>query len=515
MTREDAWTPVESSDTVLDTGILKTILDEIYGSHYQFLSDSSLARVEDANAYYDYYNLVGQYWAPTTALGYDPTILCINLARWFVDKRSAWMFDNAPDVECHAKVIDPVEDMEKLDYEPSDKQKKLDAQASSREQMLYSVWGENTFEEKMVAGGTDYFVGGTTGLKIRYLPYKGIKLEFAPTQECFPIPSQDVPGEFDKIHFCSFLDNPDTIWKQTWEMIDGRCYLTEGTYASTNLKPINVRYNRQDTLLDFLPVILFPNEALSGNMFGVSYLRDLVPLFDQYNRVMSDAADSLRFNLFAITVLLNAPPDAEKTLKVAPNELWNIGGDQVDAKKLESGFNYANALSDFLTRVENVMHLIGNVPDITPDRIKGFGLVSGVALKLLYADLVSATYRSWRIWKSRLQLTNEYILRMLETYKGTEGFVYDFKISDIKQTYDNRIIPHLPLPENEVEAISMEINKLTNSLQSVKGAMQNLGEKHPERKIAEIISERMDFMQEGEGMGRKLSEEEKNRMSGM
>ncbi len=112
-------------------------------------------------------------------------------------------------------------------------------------------------------------------------------------------------------------------------------------------------------------------------------------------------------------------------------------------------------------------------------------------------------------------MTNEYILRMLETYKGTEGFPYDFKISDIKQTYNTRIIPHLPLPENEAEEINMEVNKLTNSLQSVRGALINLGEKFPERKMAEIISERIEFIAEGDGMGKKLSEEEKNRMSGM
>jgi hypothetical protein len=269
-----------------------------------------------------------------------------------------------------------------------------------------------------------------------------------------------------------------------------------------------MRYANADTGLDFIPVLLFPNEALSGELFGTSFLRDLIPLFDQYNRSMSDAADGLRFNLFAVTVLLNAAPDAEKLLKIAPNELWNIGGEGVDAKKLESSFNYSSALADFLTRLENLMHLIGEVPDITPDRIKGFGLVSGVALKLLYSDLVSATQRAWRVWKSRLVTTNEYILRMIETYDGTDGWPYNFKSSDIKGTYTNRIIPHLPLPENEAEKVQLEVNKLVNSLQSVKGAMQELGVKFPERLIAEIISEREKFMGTAGSMASKLNAEQ-------
>jgi hypothetical protein len=101
---------------------------------------------------------------------------------------------------------------------------------------------------------------------------------------------------------------------------------------------------------------------------------------------------------------------------------------------------------------------------------------------------------------------NEGILKMLETYGPLEGFPYDFKTSDIKD-YSNRIIPHLPLPENEAEKVALEVNKLSNSLQSVKGAMQEAGEKFPERKIAEIISERQKFMGQG-AMTSKLNQEQ-------
>lgn len=498
---------MQDTSSKLDTAVLSRILDDIYGSRYQFLHDNGLQRLSDANDYYTYYDLgdgewgTGQYWSMPNSLGYEATVMPVNLARWFVKKRSAWMFEVAPDIEVHAKVVDSVEEMEKLDYEPSKRQTTLDAQASSREQMLYKVWQDNRFDEKLLTAAVDYFVGGTVALKIRHLP-SGIRLNFAPTQEVYPIFNDDDPDKLESCSFVSYKDSPNVIWKQTWELYNGKCYLTEGLYRADNLDTVQVVHNRADTRLDFIPVILFPNEALSGEPFGVSYLKDLIPLFDQYNRSMSDAADGLRFNLFAVTVLLNAAPDAEQMLKIAPNELWNLGGEGVDAKKLESSFNYSAALADFLTRLENLTHLIGEVPDITPDRIKGFGLVSGVALKLLYSDLVSATQRAWRIWKSRLAEMNEDILKMLEIYNP-----YDFNTSDIKGDYSNRIIPHLPLPENEAEKIALEVNKLSNSLQSVKGAMQETGEKFPERKIAEIISERQKFLGDT-GMSAKLSQEQ-------
>jgi hypothetical protein len=498
----------------MDVGTLKRILDSVYGSRYQFLNDEGLARINDANNFYAYYNLgdneygTGQYWSMPRNIGYTPTVMPINLARWFVKKRSAWMFEVAPDIECPSETVDSVEDMGQVGYEPSQKQKRLDSQASSREQMLYKIWRENNFEEKLLAGALDYFVGGTVALKIRYIPGKGIRLNFSPTQEVFPVPDDDEPDKFKEISFVGHKDSPNFIWKQTWKMYNGRCYLSEGTYSTNNLMPDNIIYANVDTGLDFIPVVIFPNEALSGDLFGTSMLRDLMPMFDQYNRSMSDAADGLRFNLFAVTVLLNAAPDAEKQLKIAPNELWNIGGDGVDAKKLESSFNYSAALADFLTRLENVMHLIGEVPDITPDRIKGFGLVSGVALKLLYSDLVSATQRAWRIWKSRLVTTNECILKMLEVYEPTKGYPYEFKISDIKGNYENRVIPHLPLPEDDAAKVQLEVNRLVNRLQSVKGALQDLGEKYPEKKIAEMLTEQERFGQAGGAdMANKLQNE--------
>jgi hypothetical protein len=484
MTRDSVWKPEESADNErrLDYSVTERIVDEIYGSRYQFLANAALQRISEINEYYEYYDLEGQYWEMPHTLGYTPTIMPVNLARWFIRKRKGWMFEVAPDVECPPKRVDDTEAMETVGYIPSEAQKAANDSASARESLLYRNWTENRFEEKLLEAGNDFFVGGTVALKLRYLPNKGIKLNFSPAQEVFPIPSEDDPDSFDAVHFCSYLDNDKTIWKQTWELVDGKCYLTEATY-DLKLEPRDVRHNRVDTKLDFIPVLIFPRDCLTGSMYGTSYLRDLIPLFDQYNRSLSDAADSLRFNLFSVIVMLNAAPDSERKLKVAPGAIWNVGGDGPDVKKLESSFQYAGALADFLTRLENLMHLLADVPDVTPDRIKGFGLVSGVALKLLYSDLVSATQQDWRVWKSRLVLMNEYILRMTETY-DLDG------ASDIGGVYDNRIIPHLPLPENIAEQVAVETQKVAAGMQTVRKALIEFGDKFPERTIAEMLTER-------------------------
>jgi len=520
MGREDFYKATAIGDERrLTDSLARSLMRDIYGTDYQFLKEEALKRISEVNEFYQYYNLgdesqgTGQYWN-VTGLDYEPTIMPVNLARWFVRKRTAWLFENAPDIECPPESIDRPEKMESVDYKPSGKQKRANDNASGRERILYGSWKANSFEERIMEGARDYLIGGTCALKLRYIPYRGILYQFAPAQEIFPIPDEENPDDFSAIHFASFLDNTKTVWRQTWRLAgnppDQRCYLTEATY-DLQLNPIEVKHNEVDTGLDFIPVLIFPHEKLTGETFGTSYLKDLIPLLDQYNRSMSDSADALRFNLFAINVLLNAAPDAHKNLKFSPGEVWNISGDDVKAEKLESGFNYATALDNFLKRLENMMHLLAEVPDITPEHIKGFGLVSGVALKLLYSDLVSATMRDWRVWKSRLAKANEYTLRMIETYAGSKGAVYD--ASSIDGNYENRIICHLPLPENEAEKVAIEAQKMANSLQSVKGAMQELGEKYPLRKIAEIIAERERFL-DSDTFGKQLNKKEREQLSG-
>jgi len=112
-----------------------------------------------------------------------------------------------------------------------------------------------------------------------------------------------------------------------------------------------------------------------------------------------------------------------------------------------------------------------------------------------------------------LMQMNEYIFRMLETYENHDGFFYKGLDLSVIDSHTTRIIPHLPLPENEAEKVNIEVTKLASSLQSVRGALYEIGEKNPERKIAEIIGDRDKLV--GDGFGVQLDQAEKKIIGGL
>ena len=59
------------------------------------------------------------------------------------------------------------------------------------------------------------------------------------------------------------------IWRQKYELRDGRCYLTEGLYDGTG-RTISETHSDENTGLDFIPVYVIINDGLTGDMTGKS-----------------------------------------------------------------------------------------------------------------------------------------------------------------------------------------------------------------------------------------------------
>ena len=194
--------------------VLENIVNSVYPPReLTFLNEQALARIQNTNYYYNFYDLEGQYWEPPGKLTYKPAVMPVNLARKLVRVRSAWLFENAPDIEAVPLQVDAPDVMASADYVKSSGQIEADNRGRAKEDILHSITGTNRLDEKLLEAGRDQLIGGTVALRIHHDPLRGIKILFKPVQEVFPVPDPEDPDILSKVHFCSFMDNDKTIWK--------------------------------------------------------------------------------------------------------------------------------------------------------------------------------------------------------------------------------------------------------------------------------------------------------------
>ncbi len=492
------------------------------GLGYQYLGEEGLLLVNRLIDWYRYYD--GKHWVDEhgkelkredikalNGLDYLPTLITVNLIAWFVDRLVAFMFERPVNLACPGEQVDPDEDIKKPDYEPSEAQKNADAKASARERLLYRVMKQNLMHEKLLKAATDYHVGTAVCVKLHYDANKGLRIIWRPRLEFWPVYDSDDVDQLEKIHFTAFVDD-DTIWKQTYWMENGSCWMEEGLY-DTQLKLKEWLVPANDLGLPFIPVEIFTRGGLTGETEGRSLIEALKSLNDEVNRKLSDNSDSLRFGMFAIKVVLNAvlPTQDEikageaEPLQIAPNALWTFSGDgelSADAKTIEHQFTYREALKDHLEMLMSLMHKLSDVPNISPDQVKGMGQMSGFAIKLLYGSIISATNRSMITWKPRLQRVFGKALYMLNKYDTRNQYdsslinaaaLSEIITGDIDDLVEVKI--QMPLPENEVELVDLETKKVALMIESLKGAMDALGIENPEQKLAEILSEKITIQE--------------------
>jgi hypothetical protein len=137
------------------------------------------------------------------------------------------------------------------------------------------------------------------------------------------------------------------------------------------------------------------------------------------------------------------------------------------------------------------------VPNISLDKVKGMGQLSGFAIKLLYGSIISATNRNMIIWGPRLERLFGKALYMLNKYDSRRHYGAELlRLADLTNITLNNldglvgVKTQMPIPENETELIDREMKKIAGLLESLKGAMDNLGVENPEAKLAEILFEK-------------------------
>jgi len=456
--------------------------EEIKDTAYSVFTEAQLAQLNKLIKYADYYeNNVFKYieqkypeFKQTTDR--KPAQIPINYSRYIVDKLANWQFEKPVDIAV------------------STEKKTNEKKAELVEKDLYDIHQKNNMNLKLQQAAKECNTSGGIVFKMTYDDEMGIRFLPRPRIECFPITEFDDYEKLTKVHFVAFKSD-DIIWKQTFEMIGNKCLFEEATYnVKLNLKVEEViqapiYLGKGKNYLDFIPVYIIPNNPALGMVWGYSELIDLIPIINEFNMKYSDSSDALRFEMFAITIMMNIKQftDAKgkkSRPKTKPGAVWELmtagtGDVKSEVSKLESKFAYTNTLKNHIDNLKDIMFELSSVVQINPAVISKLGNLSGVALKLMFASMISKTNTKNTIWKPKLEQIYGDSLKMRATY---ESYSYP-------EEANVEIITHMPIPLNEKEEVEIAIMKISAGLSSIKREMDKLGVEDPEKLIAEILAE--------------------------
>lgn len=158
----------------------------------------------------------------------------------------------------------------------------------------------------------------------------------------------------------------------------------------------------------FIPFVHIPNVRPANEFWGVSDLRDVLPLNRELNERMSDMADVIRFHSDPPVVFKGVREHSD--LAVGPGTIWDLPeGAEVELLEWRG---QAPAVHDHIERVMRALHDVAETPKTA------FGdsgrLLSGVALETELQPLIQKTLRKRIWWSAGLRRRNRYILRIAE-----------------------------------------------------------------------------------------------------
>lgn len=421
-------------------------LTGLYGS-------AVLQEMNDILRLYDIYEGRENFIDKSEEKDYTQTEKRTNLIKKLIKEESRFLFGKTPEL-----YIQPKNDTD------ADKDK-----AEEINLYLNKILKDNLFSEKLVKGARDCFIGKRAAIKLyANQDTKEIRIMFLPSLEFIYESDEENPNELKKIIFF-YQTNKEVekdkqrIWKQKYEMIDGRCILNEGIYNGNGIliEPINVDVDLQ---LSGIPCYVVINDGLSGDPFGESDVKELLDNQIQYNRLSSEDVDTLRKGMDRIIYGIDIDPEASEKFKLKPGAFWDVPtdptaeGKQATLDTIPTDFNYGDKIENSLKRIKSDMYEMLNIPMLSNDELKGM-MTSGKTMKALYWQLITRCEEKMMAWRPALEWLIRAILEITEVYQ-----IENLPQLDYTVTVEN----NYPLQEDEDEEKTLDLQQVNAQAMSRK-----------------------------------------------
>lgn len=472
------------------------------------LGKKEIARIGAIQANYDYYHgkqhydkTTGSYVYATEVedwdgKDYEPTRFWTNYFKAFIKRKSRWQMAGN-----HGINVRPESDAQPdINY------------AKDAEKLLYELWEDNDMDSMKMQLARDRMIAGMVAAKIVYNDRTGrLHWIWHKATEVFPIYSKD---GFNDLIGCDIIivqeddDDPDRVQyivqRFRLEEDDGQCYFSERVYTQELEVKRTIR-EYASLGFNFVPIVMFEVSSLATESAHLKDSEDMKAITKIINEMMEDASDSLKFEMFGMTVIKNADLSDDTHIEIAPGAVLKINAGNsshpADVETVENTFQWNETYRAHFNRLKSIMHEIEGIPQITPSELN-FGGMNDRALQVLYQEIIQETQEHWLAWdKNFRELFNKSVSYM-KTRTSRPAFKYDkATVNSIEGELKTSMNFVLPLPDDRVDQVALISSEIEAGLESRKHGMQRLGVKAPEDKLEEIYAELKRDMQERDPYG--------------
>lgn len=425
--------------------IIMSELGGLYGSEV-------LKEMHDIISLYEIYEGRGQRWV-VDETDYTPTKKKTNYIKKLIKEEARFLFGKTPDFTI------------KHDNEE---------QAQIINDYINNLLEKNLFQDKLIKGARDCFIGKRVAIKLHAdTVTKDIKIMFVPSLEFVYEPFEDRVDELKKIIFFHQLNDEydktkQVIWKQKYEMVEGKCILNEAFYNGHGQLLETLAVN-VDLKLSGIPAYVILNDGLSCDLRGES---DVAELFDNaiaYNILASEDIDTLKKGMNRTIFGVDVDPEASKNFKLGPGRYWDVQtditaeGKQAQIGTVPTDFGYDSRIENTLSRIKSDMFEMLNIPMINNADMVGM-MTSGKTMKALYWQLITRCEEKMMSWRPALEWMIKAMLEIVEVY-NIENLP---KLDNFTVTVENKY----PLQEDEDDEITLDLQKVNSQVMSKKSFMK-------------------------------------------
>lgn len=467
----------------IPTSFISNELSGLYGSQV-------LAEMSQIIEYYRIYEKGADFTAEGSKGDYTPSDLKFKQAAQLINKEARFLFSHPPDLW--------------VEVPQGDGNKEQAVKANTTLQNLVDqVLKKNNFSSKLLKAAKDCFIGKRVCYFVNFNEEKGtIKVNFIPSLEfVYDTDEEDSDTLTKLVAFYTVVDSKSRteqrIYKKKYWMEGGLCWIEEGIYNGMGELQEEITPARS-TKFDYIPAGVIVNDGLTGDLLGESEIENLADFESWFSRLSNADMDAERQGMNPVRWARDMNPASTKDLSIAAGAFWDLQTDQNSAEGvtgevgvLETSMTYTQALSSTLSRIKSGMFDTVDMPDVSPEALKGV-VSSGKTLKAIYWGLIVRCDEKMLVWRPALENIVKTIIEGAKLYpKAAKRYTEEGVVPDVP--FEVRVDNQYPLPEDEAEEKTVDLSEIQAQTMSRKSYMKkwrNLTDEEADAELKQIAKER-------------------------